>query len=134
MTPHDRIIQYFVMCSQGTARDIASHFTVDAVIFDTNVRPIHGAEAIGAMWVKVRERWDGARWSVDSCIADGVNAAIEWSMTGPDPKTNEPFTFRGSEHYRFADSLIDEIRQYWTFDPTELDTGLIGYDYEESAS
>lgn len=134
MTPHDRIIQYFVMCSQGTARDIASHFTVDAVIFDTNVRPIHGAEAIGAMWVKVRERWDGARWSVDSCIADGANAAIEWSMTGTDPKNNEPFTFRGSEHYRFADSLIDEIRQYWTFDPTELDTGLIGYDYEESAS
>ena len=71
MTPHDRIIQYFAMCSQGTARDIASHFTVDAVIFDTNVRPIHGAEAIGAMWVKVRERWGGARWSVDSCIADG---------------------------------------------------------------
>ena len=134
MTPHDRIIQYFAMCSKGTALDIASHFTVDAVIFDTNVRPIHGAEAIGAMWVKVRERWGGARWSVDSCIAHGSNAAIEWSMTGTDPKTNERFTFRGSEHYRFVDSLIDEIRQYWTFDPSELATGLIGYDYEESAS
>lgn len=132
MTPHDRISAYFAMCSEGSAEDIAAHFTPDAVIFDTNIRPIRGASEIGDMWVNVRERWGGARWAVDSVISDGVEAAIEWSMTGTDPKTDSAFTFRGSEHYRFVDSRIDEIRQYWTFDRTQLDTGLLGYRYEES--
>ena len=50
-------------------------------------------------------------------------------MTGTEPAVAEAFTFRGSEHYRFVDTRIDEIRQYWTFDPAKLDTGLIGYDY-----
>lgn len=121
------------MCGEGSAADIAAHFTADAVIFDTNVRPIRGAAEIGDMWVTVRDRWIGARWSVDSFVGDASGAAIEWSMTGTDPKTNDAFVFRGSEHYRFVDSLIDEIRQYWTFDPSDLTTELVGYDYEESA-
>jgi len=133
MTPHDRIANYFAMCGEGSAAEIAAHFTSDAVIFDTNIRPIRGATEIGDMWVNVRDRWGGARWSVDSCVGDWSGAAIEWSMTGVDPKTNQDFTFRGSEHYRFVDSLIDEIRQYWTFNRSELTTGLIGYRYHESA-
>jgi hypothetical protein len=51
-------------------------------------------------------------------------------MRGRDPRQGgRPFAFRGSEHYRFRDSLIAEIRQYWTFDPERLDTGLRGYPY-----
>ena len=122
---------YIESCGEGTAADIGSHFAEDAVIFDTNVRPIRGAEQIGEMWVSVRERWGGAQWAVDSVIAAGDVAAIEWSMTGIDPDTQRQFTFRGSEHYRFVDSLIDEIRQYWTFDRAQLDTGLVGFDYGE---
>jgi hypothetical protein len=129
MTPAERINTYFMACGEGTAADIASHFTEQAVIFDTNVRPIGGAQQIGEMWVIVRQRWGGARWSVDSVIEGEATAAIEWSMTGTDPTTQRQFTFRGSEHYRFAGSLIDEIRQYWTFDAEALDTGLVGFSY-----
>ncbi|MFT4595952.1 MAG: hypothetical protein ACI9TF_000189 [Paracrocinitomix sp.] len=129
MTPAERINTYFTACGEGTAADIASHFTDHAVIFDTNVRPIRGAEQIGDMWVIVRQRWGGARWSVDSVIEGNATAAIEWSMTGTDATTQRQFAFRGSEHYRFAGSLIDEIRQYWTFDADTLDTGLVGFNY-----
>ncbi len=133
MEPSNRITEYFEACSSGTAQDIAAHFTADAVIFDTNVRPIVTADVIGKMWVKVRERWLGARWTVDSIITEGSTAAIEWSMTGTNPNDQQPFTFRGSEHYRFEDSLIAEIRQYWTFDDARGDTGLVDYPYPEQS-
>lgn len=129
MTPRDRIAAYFEACGTGTAADIAEHFSADAVIYDTNIAPARTANAIAEMWLTVRERWGGARWRVDSCVSDGQTAAIEWSMTGTDSRTGRAFTFRGSEHYEFDDSLIAEIRQYWTFDRAELDTGLVGYDY-----
>lgn len=129
MDPSERIESYFAACSDGSAADIASHFTDDAVIYDTNLAPVRGNVAIGTMWVKVRERWQGARWSVDSVVCDAGGAAIEWSMTGTDPSDGRPFVFRGSEHYRFSGTLIDEIRQYWTFDPDTLDTGLVDYPY-----
>lgn len=130
MDPASRIEAYFVACSEGSAADIATHFTPDAVIRDTNLRPVRGAEAIGVMWVKVRERWVGARWTVESVVADEARgaAAIEWAMTGTDPASGRAFTFRGSEHYRLVGSLIDEIRQYWTFDRERLDTGLLDDD------
>lgn len=130
MDPATRITAYFAACTDGSATDIASHFTPDAAVRDTNIRPVRGANAIGAMWVKVRERWGGARWTVESVVVDegGATAAIEWAMTGTDPDSGRPFTFRGSEHYRFTHSLIDEIRQYWTFDRERLDTGLLDDD------
>ena len=40
-----------------------------------------------------------------------------------------PFVVRGSEHYRFAEDLIEEIRQYWTYDPEQPGTGLIDFPY-----
>lgn len=146
MEPAARIEAYFLACSEGSAEEIANHFTDDAVIYDTNIRPMETSEVIGRSWVKVRERWQGARWTVDTVVSgvaagSGVAAssgnrvaAIEWSMTGTDPDRNQSFAFRGSEHYRFADAdrdngLIAEIRQYWTFDPDKLDTALQGYPY-----
>lgn len=127
----ERITSYFEACGTGTAPDIARHFTDDAVIYDTNIRPMVSAEGIGADWVRVRDRWRGARWTVDSIVSEGDVAAIEWSMTGTDPATGCDFVFRGSEHYRFepGTNLIEQIRQYWTFDPQRLDTGLIDYPY-----
>ncbi len=128
MTTHrNRIEAYFRACSEGSPDDIASHFTDDAVVFDTNHPPVRGAAAIGAFWAKVRERWDGAVWLVDTCVSDGDTAAIEWTMTGRGPRGE--FAVRGSEHYRFADGRIDEIRQYWTFDRETLDTGLVDFPY-----
>ena len=43
----------------------------------------------------------------------------------------QPFTFRGSEHYRFRDGLIDEIRQYWTYDHGRPGSALVGFDYSD---
>lgn len=129
MSHLERITTYFTACGDGTAADIASHFTHGAVVFDTNIRPMRGAIGIGESWVAVRDRWLGAKWGVDSIVESGDVAAIEWWMTGTNPADGERFTFRGSEHYRFVDGLIDEIRQYWTFDSAVLDTGLRGFDY-----
>ena len=137
MTHAERITAYFTACSEGSADEIADHFTADAVIYDTNVAPVATSDRIGSTWVKVRDRWLGARWIVDSLISDGKTAAIEWSMTGTDPTSGRAFVFRGSEHYAFETdaNLIREIRQYWTFDPATLDTGLKGYpSRSESAS
>lgn len=129
MEPAQRIGAYFKACGEGSAAEIAGHFTDDAVIFDTNIRPTRGNAAIGAMWTTVRKRWGGARWTVDSIVSNGETAAIEWSMTGTAPADERPFVFRGSEHYAFRQSLISEIRQYWTYDPDTLDTGLVDYDH-----
>jgi ketosteroid isomerase-like protein len=127
MSPRHTIIEgYFRACSNGTADEIAAWFTEDAVIFDTNVPPFVGAARIGSQWVRVRARWGGAVWTVDSCVENGDVAAIEWSMSGSDPSTGRAFVFHGSEHYRFAADRIAEIRQYWTFNPTTLDTSLLG--------
>jgi len=130
LDPVARIEAYFHACSSGGAEDVASHFTGDAVIWDTNLAPCRGSDAIGAMWVKVRRRWGGARWTVDTAVTDGDTAAIEWTMTGIEPREQRPFAFHGSEHYAFRDSLIAEIRQYWTFDPDRLDTGLVDWPYD----
>lgn len=128
MDARQRITAYFTACSEGTAADIASHFTPDAVVYDTNIRPMVGADDIGSSWVAVRDRWGGAVWGLDSFAGDWDGAAIEWWMRGTDPTDGRAFTFRGSEHYAFDDGLISEIRQYWTFDRERLDTGLRGFD------
>lgn len=127
-----RIEAYFAACSDGTAEDIAGQFTPGAVVYDTNHAPVSGSGTIGGFWVRVRERWGGARWTVDRCVEQGEAAAIEWTMTGHAPRA---FTVRGAEHYHFgSDGRIDEIRQYWTFDPEHLDTALVDYPYHDAGT
>jgi len=123
----ERLEVYFASCNAGDDAEIAAHFTPDAVVWDANTRPARGPDEIGLMWVKVRERWGGARWEVLSTVVEGDRAAVEWAMHGTDRKSGRAFTFRGSDHYEFRDGLICEIRQWWTFDPTRLDTGLRGH-------
>lgn len=132
MEPAERIRAYFEACNGGDPAAVAVHFTEDAVIYDTNIGPMRGRAAIATGWAAVRDKWGGAVWNVDSVVAasDGSVAAIEWSMRGIDPRCGRSFVFRGSEHYRFVDTLIDEIRQYWTFDRDRLDTGLVGFEYD----
>ena len=120
MRARERIEAYFRACSEGTADDIAAHFTPEAVIYDTNLRPVRGSDAIGTMWVTVRERWGGARWLVDSFVGDLDGAAIEWTMEGTDPDRGRPFAFRGSEHYRFGE-INDRRARTDRRDPAVLD-------------
>lgn len=124
-----RIAEYFAACSTGTSDEIAAHFIPDAVLYDTNFPAVRGARAIGQFWVAVRKKWQGAVWTVDSAHSEGTRAVCEWTMTGLGP-IGQAFAFHGSDHYDLAtDGRIAEIRQYWTFDPERLDTGLVGYDY-----
>ncbi len=131
MNNRQRIEAYFEACSTGTGADIADHFTLDAVVYDTNHKPLQGAAAIGKFWSEVRQRWQNACWYVDTCVSDGDSAAIEWTMTGATEAGK--FAVRGSEHYRFHDGLIAEIRQYWTFRRDHLDTALIEFPYRQRA-
>ena len=128
MEPRARIEAYFQACSEGSAAEVASHFTDDAVVYDMNHQPVRGAETIGSFWTKIRSKWDAARWLVHTCVADGNEAAIEWSMVGKSGERD--FCVRGSEHYAFVDTKIAEIRQYWHFDPKVLDSELQGYPYQ----
>ncbi|MEM7467884.1 MAG: nuclear transport factor 2 family protein [Pseudomonadota bacterium] len=122
-----RIETYFDACSTGSVEDVTENFTSDAIIYDTNHEPVRGAENIGRFWSKIQERWQGATWYVNSCLMEADKAAIEWTMTGT--TSSGPFTVRGSEHYRFVDGRIDQIRQYWSFDSENLDTSLVGFPY-----
>jgi hypothetical protein len=121
--------RYFEACSSGSADEISACFGTDAVIYDLNLAPVRGARACGVFWVRVRERWGGARWTIDRIIAAGDEAACEWTMTGRHGA--RPVRFRGSDHYHFDGDLISEVRQYWCFDDDRLVGGLIGYPYDE---
>ncbi len=124
-----RLIEaYFEACNRGDAAGIARHFTPEAVVYDTNHAPVRGAAAIGAFWTKIRAKWVDTRWHVDSCVAAGDQAAIEWTVTGTHP-TRGAFCVRGSEHYTLADGKIAEIRQYWTFDPAAPGAELQAFPY-----
>ncbi len=118
---------YFEACTSGSAADIAHHFTDDAAIFDTNHPPVVGAVTIGDFWTKIRSKWVGARWIVDTYVGDSLVGAIEWTMTGTDG--DRPFAVRGSEHYQFVEGRIHRIRQYWTFDASAPGSELVDYDY-----
>ncbi|CAN5614580.1 hypothetical protein BH24ACT15_BH24ACT15_17310 [soil metagenome] len=127
LTTH--VHDYFARCSTGTADHLAAAFTQDAVVYDTNIRPIRGAQEIGAWWVKIREQWGGAQWFVDTAVEEGDAIAIEWTMVGQ--SDGEPFTVRGSDHYTFQGKQIAEIRQYWTFDKQRPGSELRGFPYRD---
>ena len=128
LSPSERIQVYFEACNTGDGAKIAENFTPDAVVYDTNHAPVVGRDVIGGFFEKIVGKWSGAQWTVDTLVDDGTAAAIEWSMTGND--NGKPFVFRGSEHYSFEHGLISEIRQYWTFDPSNPGSELRGFDYK----
>ena len=128
MQTGERIRAYFDACSAGRAEGIAEHFEPEAVVYDLNHQPLRGPEETGRHYAQVRERWQGAVWSVDALVVDGLSAAIEWHMAGR--KDDEPFTVYGSEHYTMTDGgRISEIRQYWIYDREAPGRGLIEYPY-----
>jgi len=130
MTTHaDQIRSYFKACSSGSGEAVATHFTDDAVIYDTNHSPIVSSTAIGEFWSRIHDKWVGSEWIVEQVIETIDAAAIEWVMKGE--AEEQPFKIRGSEHYEFKGHLIAEIRQYWTFDPESPGGGLIEYPYGE---
>lgn len=125
----DRVHDYFERCSTADAQGIAAAFVDDAVVFDTNVRPVRGAARIGDWWVRIREQWGGARWYVDTTVEQGDHVAVEWTMVGV--ADGRDFTVRGSDHYDFDGDRIAQIRQYWTFDRDAPGSELRDFPYDE---
>lgn len=128
MEPQDLVESYFASCSAGDAAAIARHFCSDAVVYDLNHDPVRGAERIGDFFVRVRQRWGGAVWEVNTFLGHDAAAAIEWTMRGRDG--GDAFVVRGSEHYEFREGRISEIRQYWIFDRTHREVGLRDFPYQ----
>ena len=129
MTNQPLVESYFAACSRGDSAEIARHFCPDAVVYDLNHDPIATASGIGEFYIRVRDRWQGASWHVNTYTESGDTAAIEWTMRGE--ADGEPFLVRGSEHYQFRDGAIAQIRQYWSFDRSRPGVGLRGYPYDE---
>ncbi|MES1926061.1 nuclear transport factor 2 family protein [Salinisphaera sp. T31B1] len=125
---YDQVTRYFHACSHESAEAIAACFCPEAVVYDNNHRPVRGAQAIGAFYVTVRDRWQGASWHVDTFLDGPAAAASEWTMRAQVNGTTA--MVRGSEHYEFEGDLIRQIRQYWRFDPDTVATGLIDYPYD----
>lgn len=131
MSNRHLVESYFAACSSGGVDEIARHFCEDAVVYDVNHQPVSTAQGIGQFYVKVRSRWHGATWHVDTYTEDAGTAAVEWTMTGS--ASDAPFAVRGSEHYEFRDGAIAQIRQYWRFDPDSPGSALRGYPYAADA-
>jgi ketosteroid isomerase-like protein len=122
---------YFEACSRGDVDAIAAAFCEDATVYDTNHRPIRGAADIGRFYAKVRERWCGATWHIDTFVGSERGAASEWTMLVR--HEGRAKAVRGSEHYEFRGGRISEIRQYWIYDPDTVGVGLQDYPYATDA-
>ena len=122
-TARDVVRRYMQLCNTGDADAIAACFDVDAVIYDLNHPPVRGAEAIGSFWVKVRDRWEGATWSIVLDVTEGDHVAMEWEMTGR--RDGDDVLFRGTDIITVRGDRISEIHQYWSFHP-ETGSTLIG--------
>lgn len=114
---------YFEACNRGDAAGISAFFTPDAVIYDLNVEPIRGAEAIGRFWHQVSSRRQ-ATWRIDTLLVGPRAVAMEWAMTVGRPVAGTVF---GSDHYDLDEhGRITEVRQYWRHRPDSAPTGLLG--------
>lgn len=127
-TNRQLVEDYFDACTRGDAEAIARSFCDDAIVYDSNARPVAGADEIGRFFAEVREQRGNASWHIDTFVEGDTSAASEWTMI--DRKGSEALVVRGSEHYEFRDGRISQIRQYWTHDPKGARTGLRDYPYE----
>jgi len=130
-TSRELVLRYFAACSRGDTAGITASFCDDAVVYDTNHRPVSGAAEIGRFYTKVRQDLECASWHVDTFLGDEDHAATEWTML--DRRAGGPVAVRGSEHYEFRDGRISQIRQYWRHDPDRPGSGLRDYPYSEDA-
>lgn len=124
--------RYYDGCSAGDVDVMQSTFHPEVVHYflapNVGSAPVAGAEHLARYWRKVTARIH-ATWIVDTIVAEGDDAVIEWTMfwTPPDEdgaaRTTGQVATRGAEWFRFEGGLIREIRSYYQQRPetTELD-------------
>ncbi|HEX4753272.1 MAG TPA: nuclear transport factor 2 family protein [Solirubrobacterales bacterium] len=126
------IVRYYDACSRADFDGMMATLTEDATHYFLMPNPgsqaIRGGRTLAAFWQKIQARFD-ARWIVDSIVAEGDRAAIEWTIFWTPNRVSPRVASRGAEFYEFRDDRIAEIRAYYHQDP-ELVTELRGFDYE----
>lgn len=126
----DLIRRYYEGCSAGDIDAMMATFHEEVIHYflapNPGSAPVSGAEHLARYWRKVQARID-ARWIVDSFLADGDDAVIEWSMFHTPGGAQERIVTRGAEWYRFEDGRIREIRSYHQLG--ERSSELDGFDY-----
>ena len=124
MTPEERVRAYYDDLSSGDAEAVARHFSEDAIHYYTRRAPHLGAAQI-AENAAAAVQFLHARWVLENLVADGEQAAIEWSMEFDHPTKKTRMLDRGTEWFRFRDGLISEVRAYYN----ERGGDLVGFDH-----
>lgn len=124
MTPEERVRAYYEDLNSGDAAQVSRHFTDDAVHYYTRRAPHLGAAQIGENAAAAVNFLD-ARWILETIVANDEAAAIEWAMLFNHPTRGTRMLDRGSEHFRFRDGLICEVRAYYN----ERGGDLVGFDH-----
>jgi len=134
--PHEAaevIARYYAGCTAGDIALMMSTLDPEVTHYflDPQTQSVSGAEHLARYWRKVQALLD-ARWEIDSIVAQGQDAAIEWTIFWTEPSSGKRLTTRGAEFYRFRGELIYEIRAYY-HQRRDANSALVDFPYEERA-
>ena len=125
------IRRYYDACSAGDVEALMATLSDDVTHYflapNPGSRPVSGAEHLARYWRKVQALIDG-RWIVDSIVAEGDEAVIEWTLYWAPSDAPKRIATRGAEWYRFRGDRIAEIRAY--YQQLDRSTELEGFDYD----
>jgi ketosteroid isomerase-like protein len=125
------ICSYYNGCSAGDVDLMLSTLHPDVEHWflapNTGSARVAGAEHLARYWRKVTGMLS-ARWVVDTIVASGEQAVIEWTMFWSPTTSATRVATRGAEWFTREGGLIREIRSYYQMrdSTTELD----GFPYE----
>lgn len=125
----DVVERYLLACGSGQAGPVRETLARDACLYDLNMGPIRGADAIAEYWADFARGWERVTWRLDSFVATGDVAGAEWTMDGRRAQGTEPVLVSGAEFYAFDTARIAQIRQYWRPARSGQDSRLQGFSY-----
>lgn len=132
MSPLDLIRRYYDGCTSGSLEVLHDVLHPEVVHYflapNPGSAPVRGREHLARYWRKVA-RMIEARWVVESCVAEGGQAVIEWSMHWRPESAEARIVTRGAEWFVIEDGLIREIRSWYQQRPET--TELAGFPYAE---
>ncbi len=102
-SPREVLNQWVVLFNQGNAEELAALYHIDAVNHQVAIEPLHGRDAIRAMFVEEFSIAD-MTCIVENIFVDGDWVILEWK----DPKG-----LRGCGFFYIVDGKIKHQRGYW---------------------
>lgn len=126
------VTTYYNGCSAGDVELMMSALHPDVVHWflapNKGSTAVASAEHLARYWRKVARALH-ARWVVDTIVASGDEAVIEWTMFWRSAPGAERVATRGAEWFTRHEGRIHEIRSYYQMraESTELD----GFPYQD---